>query len=169
MAGCTLSRLRVWQGATVDFGAGDGAPLHLPLPTLAVGCMSLFTPLPRLLGALHPAGAPPRTFQRLELSGMTLDPADVAGYTQLAQLSELSVANIWHEDVEGLFEQLVSALLQQASRLRSLALRSSTEDLEEMLWQVPARLASYCGLTSLSLTGQHLEELPAGEYLTGVW
>jgi Leucine-rich repeat (LRR) protein len=63
-------------------------------------------------------------------------------------------------------QQVVAALLQRASRLRSLAIHSEAGD--ATLGAVPACLASYHGLTSLALSGQGLQELPTGEYLSGL-
>ncbi|KAI7837611.1 hypothetical protein COHA_008537 [Chlorella ohadii] len=92
VAGCMLSRLRLWQGGTLDLGFEQGAAQHLPLPTLALGCCEPEAPLSELLGFLQPAGMPPRKFERLELSGKLPDPASLAGCTHLGQLSELPVA-----------------------------------------------------------------------------
>ena len=57
----------------------------------------------------------------------------------------------------------LAALLQQATSLRSLAVKCIYPN----LGAVPPCLASYCGLTSLQLQRQGLTELPTGEYLAG--
>ncbi len=167
VAGCGLSTLRFWQGSTLDLGAEDGAPQHLPLPTLALGCCVPDLALSELLGFLQPAGAPPRTFERLELGYELPDPDSAAECTQLGQLSELAVAGMSGEPQDGTFQQRLAAILQQTTRLQSLAVCSGQED--ATISDVPDCLASYSRLTSLSLTGQHLEQLPAGPYLTGEW
>lgn len=151
IAGCELSVCRRWHEM-----AG--------MPSLHLGLANPMPPgsLARLLSSLLPAGAAPCPFQGLHLSGHVADPAAVAGCPQLSQLLELSWgACPCHGQAQ--CERSLAALLQQATSLRSLAVKCSYPN----LGAVPPCLASYHGLTSLALEGQGLRELPAGEYLAG--
>lgn len=155
-----LSRLRLWQGGTLDLDFEQEAAQHLPLPTLALGCCEPEAPLSELLGFLQPAGMLPRKFERLELSGELPDPAALAGCTHLGQLSELPVACKLQMPVQPVefgaepialvvaaqvrqaahaCAQTAAALLQQASHLRSLEFGRKAGD--AALLAVPACLA----------------------------
>lgn len=155
-AGHALYRFRLWQCK------------NLPLPTLSVVCHLDALPLAQLVGTLQPAGAAPCAFQRLELVGSLPGPGSLAACTQLSQLRELQLVNTYAPAGSNALEQVLAALLQQASRLCSLAL-NCPDTRAAKLRAVPACLASYRGLTSLSLVGQALDDLPPGEYLQGGW
>ena len=175
-AGCALFTCRLWPGTALSSNASaEGEAGRQPLPTLALHCAAPVPSLAHLLSALQPAGAAPCAFQRLELTD-TL-PSDLAACTQLSQLRELSLVYRWTvfdggalpPTLVALLQHAMSplaALLQQATGLTALHISSESE--ETKLRAVPACLASYRGLTSLSLVGQALVELPSGSYLTGV-
>lgn len=159
----------LWHGMLLPmpFHCGEH---EIPLPTLRLGCPRPLASLPLLLDALRPSSAEACTFQCLEVDGCLLSPAALAGCSQLRQLRAAALIDTMTFDGSSL-EASLAALLQQATRLSSLAIASSSyaADFEDfvLLGAVPACLASYCGLTSLVLRGQHLTDLPAGEYLAG--
>ena len=165
VAGHELFRLQLWQGKTDGLSADEDAPPELSLLTLALGCRSAEQSLPQLLSCLQPPGAPRRQFERLELSGALPSATAVAGCSQLCQLQALSLSGMWDAMLGGRIERAIEGLLQQASRLSSLAV--SSEAGYAQLGSVPPRLAGYRGLTSLVLKGHILTELPAGGYLAG--
>lgn len=165
LAGCELSKLRLWQGKAPAFGFAEGAAYDPPLATLAIGCRTRSLPLAQLLSKLQPAGQQPQPFQQLELCGALPDAAAVAGWDQLSQLRELSLTGLRPRPTAAC-EQALAALLHNASHLCALAITGVPH---AVLGVIPLCLTSHCGLSSLSLVGQGLTDLPAGDYLAGGW
>ena len=169
MGGCELKRSMLWQGSMDALRINAAYPaIELPLPTLALHCTSPVPSLAWLLSALQLAGAAPRAFRRLELQGHLPQPHDSAACTQLRQLSELVVKDV-QPAAGGTLKLGLAGLLQQAGQLSSLEISTDwgRPGKDAALGAVPACQASYRGLTSLSLNGQELADLPDGEYLTG--
>lgn len=158
---CELMRCKLWQGTPISRHAALLLILSLkcwrPLPSMA-----------RLLSALQLCGTSQRPVQQLEIEGSLPHAAGLVGCTQLRQLRELYLDTSYTELSADERDSALAALLRNATCLTGLELiHYGRQPMGGAATALPACLTGYRGLSRLTLLGQSLEDLPAGEYLAG--
>lgn len=158
---CELMRCKLWQGTPTSRHA-------VPLLTLSLKCWRPLPSMARLLSALQLGCTSQRPVQQLEIEGSLPHAAGLVGCTQLRQLQELYLDTSYTAPSADERDSALAALLRNATCLTGLELiHYGMRPLGGATTALPACLASYRGLSRLTLLGQGLEDMPAAQYLAG--